>query len=295
MENLKQGIDNLVEETTKEPTLEQSKDYLTNKGYNLEELGKENGFSNEFKRLNVSNFDDELLGHLNTYGKYLESQKSKPQTISDPINYEDLFDQHASSGGFKTQFEKEMKLRPTVNEITHGNHRFVRKNGLWDIYENNEYKGDTSIRDVADTIANNIRNQRLSTLTNEGLIDKAKKNIGTTWKYQVATYMLPDGSLLDGSDGTGGFRNDHRYIGQIYPELGFQYRGDYMEDFMKRGNIRLLPESESVELKSKPTPQQIANLVNYARKGYISSIETPDGDYYEEITPNQLKSILESL
>lgn len=81
---------------------------------------------------------------------------------------------------------------------------------------------------------------------------RAKTEWGTTTVPQFAVYMLPDGDMLNGS--FGGFQRDrdHREINEFMPKLnnGKPYEGmPYIRRFMKRGNIRMHCNRESINLQ----------------------------------------------
>lgn len=80
----------------------------------------------------------------------------------------------------------------------------------------------------------------------------AKAEWGTTQVPQFAIYMLTDGEMLNGS--FGGFQRDrdHREINEFMPHLnnGKHYEGmPYIRRFMKRGNIRIHCNNDSINLQ----------------------------------------------
>ena len=80
---------------------------------------------------------------------------------------------------------------------------------------------------------------------------RAKEEWGTTQVPQFAIYMLTDGEMLNGS--FGGFQRDrdHREINEFMPkwENGRHYDGmPYIYRFIKRGNIRMHCNRESINL-----------------------------------------------
>lgn len=87
--------------------------------------------------------------------------------------------------------------------------------------------------------------------------ERAKQEWGTTEIPQFAIYMLPDGDMLNGS--FEGFQRDrdHREINEFMPTLnnGKLYDGiPYIRRFMKRGNIRIHCDKESINLQFWKTP-----------------------------------------
>lgn len=103
-------------------------------------------------------------------------------------------------------------------------------------------------------------------------IADAKKYFGKTYKWAETGYLTPGGTKLDFSgrhDGApGGYRTvDHR---DIRDALGEDYGGkDYsgaMIQFMREGNIRIMPESGGIDLIVKPTQQQEDALVQFVQQ-----------------------------
>lgn len=103
-------------------------------------------------------------------------------------------------------------------------------------------------------------------------IADARKFFGKTYKWAETGYLTPGGTKLDFSgrhDGApGGYRTvDHR---DIRDALGEDYGGeDYsgaMIQFMREGNIRIMPESGGIDLIVKPTQQQEEALVQFVQQ-----------------------------
>lgn len=103
-------------------------------------------------------------------------------------------------------------------------------------------------------------------------IADAIKFFGKTYKWAETGYLTLGGTKLDFSgrhDGAqGGYRTvDHR---DIRDALGEDYGGeDYsgaMIQFMREGNIRIMPESGGIDLIVKPTQQQEEALVQFVQQ-----------------------------
>ncbi len=103
-------------------------------------------------------------------------------------------------------------------------------------------------------------------------IADAKKYFGKTYKWAETGYLTPGGTKLDFSgrhDGApGGYRTvDHR---DIRDALGLDYGGENysgaMIQFMREGNIRIVPENGGINLIVKPTQQQEDELVQFVQK-----------------------------
>ena len=93
------------------------------------------------------------------------------------------------------------------------------------------------------------------------------KRYGKTYNWKETGYILRDGNRLDLSGrnegASGGYRQvDHRDI--FYEDSG-DSGTSAMIDFMRRGNIRVIPESPGINLQLEPTESQyekIADLVS---------------------------------
>ena len=107
------------------------------------------------------------------------------------------------------------------------------------------------------------------------------KRYGKTYNRKETGYILRDGNRLDLSGrnegASGGYRQvDHRDI--FYEDSG-DSGTSAMIDFMRRGNIRVIPESPGINLQLEPTESQyekIADLVS--RLGFKEKYFTVDFD-----------------
>ena len=116
---------------------------------------------------------------------------------------------------------------------------------------------------------------RFSLVTEE----QAKKNnktaleyFGRTYKWSETGYILLDGSRLDFSgkhDGApGGYRTvDHRDIRDAFgDDYGGNGYSDSLVQFMREGNIRIMPESGGINLSVMPTKAQERSLDDFISK-----------------------------
>lgn len=103
--------------------------------------------------------------------------------------------------------------------------------------------------------------------------ERAKKYYGTTEIFDIAAYMLQDGTMLDFSEGTGAFRQDHANIGMFFKGDGTQGYTRYIRKFMRRGNIRLSPECKGFEFTVIPTKEQYLSLKNLHKDYHLENIE----------------------
>lgn len=90
--------------------------------------------------------------------------------------------------------------------------------------------------------------------------EKAKRYYKTTDVFEISGYMLQDGTMLDFSEGTGAFRQDHANICYFFKGDGTQGYSRYIYKFLRRGNIRLHPESLGFEFTLLPTKDQYEAL-----------------------------------
>lgn len=117
---------------------------------------------------------------------------------------------------------------------------------------------------------------------------------GKTYRWTEAGYILKDGTRLDLSGrnegASGGYRTvDHRDIFDIY-EDSEDYGTDAMNQFMARGNIRVMPESPGINLQVEPTEEQyrqIQDLVErlgWKERYFSVDFDDANGDTIDNIT-----------
>ena len=105
----------------------------------------------------------------------------------------------------------------------------------------------------------------------EQLFQKAKDIFGKTYNWNTAGYILPDGTRLDFSgkrEGSNGqYREeDHRAILEAYGEDTDMSGTEAMIDFMRRGAVRVSPESGGINLQGVPTREQLQALDTFITK-----------------------------
>lgn len=103
--------------------------------------------------------------------------------------------------------------------------------------------------------------------------EKAKKYYQTTTIFEISGYMLQDGIMLDFSEGTGAFRQDHANICYFFKGDGTKGYSRYIYKFMRRGNIRLSPESKGFEFTILPTKDQYQTLKQLNKDYHLQRIE----------------------
>ena len=126
---------------------------------------------------------------------------------------------------------------------------------------------------MAEDVKAELGETRFSARTDEqrtALFDAAKAEFGTTNNFNIAGYMLPDGSLLNfGDEANPRVRaEDHRAIEGVIMDEGKEYdsRWMYIADFMNEGAIRLLPEYAGINLMHAPTAEQRNRLFDFIYK-----------------------------
>jgi quinol monooxygenase YgiN len=111
-------------------------------------------------------------------------------------------------------------------------------------------------------------------VANPTTLERAIKHYGLTESWQSAGYILPDGTLLDFSEGGGeGRSQDHRNV-EFLVQKKFEYRTDAMNHFMKlTGAIRFMPEAISFDVMTEPTRAQMLVMQEIAREEQHAQLE----------------------
>lgn len=117
----------------------------------------------------------------------------------------------------------------------------------------------------------------------EELIRKAVDNFGTTDNIDEAFYILPDGTMLDGSgrhwgleeQDVNGRQVDHADVAEVMDTSGVQA----MYDFMARtGAMRIDSAHGVASISRPPTPAQLGIIENSSKGNYLAlSYNTPEG------------------
>lgn len=126
----------------------------------------------------------------------------------------------------------------------------------------------------------------------EGLIQRAIDNFGVTNDVREAFYVLPDGTMLDGSgrhwggderDVAGQRQVDHGDIGEIIDDSANP--ADAMYKWMARSGAMRFDQIVGIaSIARKPTPQQLAVLSRASRGKYLAlSLNTPEGRIVDDI------------
>lgn len=147
-------------------------------------------------------------------------------------------------------------------------------------------KNRARFKSVEERLAD-IRNQETNSI-NQNAINE----FGITDDISKGIYMLPDGRMIDGTyKGATDFRSvEHNDISSAYESVGVEIPGkggvDSMYDFMKRGNIRMLPETKTIDISSKPSSEQMNAIYKMFNEGKLESISISDGDETKEFKQN---------
>ncbi len=146
--------------------------------------------------------------------------------------------------------------------LNHVNGMVIKSNS-----DSNEMLSDT---DNAVNTEKTSLSVRVDDNFSEEYYSNIKDHFGTTNNFDVAGYMLKDGSMLDFSgrhwgDTTSKMRQvDHRDLLEVEDVFEEYDDGtDAMIAFINSGNIRLLPEEGGINLFSSPSKEQEKTLEKY--------------------------------
>lgn len=95
--------------------------------------------------------------------------------------------------------------------------------------------------------------------------DTAVSQFGTTERFEAAGYILPDGQMLDFSDGGAKRAKDHREVISVFgpAELGQNADGTTaLNRFIAEGNVRVMAESPGVDVSGivQPSAEQMQQI-----------------------------------
>ncbi len=93
------------------------------------------------------------------------------------------------------------------------------------------------------------------------VLDRAIARYGLTDYWPAAGYILPDGSMLDFSHGTGRRVEDHRNVGVLLTGRRAMSGSEVLDWFMRlTGAIRFMPESILFDAITEPTRAQLDRI-----------------------------------
>lgn len=244
--------------------------------------------------------------HQNNQARYLEICEERGLTprfskFLDNVNYMKLVNETRQSES------QTVPLKPIFNveEAKKSFQKFINKGGYYGGWYHEGVNVDAEASAVAEDVksgkkANEVSygRQDISNAMNAKRTQNRKhgevrfelpntiesdvlKRYGKTYNWKETGYILRDGNRLDLSGrnegASGGYRQvDHRDI--FYEDSG-DSGTSAMIDFMRRGNIRVIPESPGINLQLEPTESQyekIADLVS--RLGFKEKYFTVDFD-----------------
>lgn len=130
------------------------------------------------------------------------------------------------------------------------------------------------------------------------IFNSAKEEYGVTEDFDNAGYILPSGEMLDFSEGGNGRTIDHRNIGDITGEGESENRYDYVNRFKNAGAVRIVPESNGLDMNGMPSKEQMKTIKDFARHtGGEMTIDFTDADgnvthsvSYGEATPQRIEA-----
>lgn len=122
--------------------------------------------------------------------------------------------------------------------------------------------GELSWRDVDAALGTPYRPRTSGTQLPNGrsVLERAIQHYGLTDHWPAAGYILPDGSMLDFSEGSGQRSQDHRNVSFLLSKE-FEHRNEAMRHFQElTGAIRFMPEVPIFDLVKKPTAEQKSRM-----------------------------------
>lgn len=143
-----------------------------------------------------------------------------------------------------------------------------------------------SARQKGDVSKNSMRDENEKVNVKFSVLTAALEHFGRTYSWKETGYLLTNGAKLDFSGkhegASGGYRTvDHREILDIYPENAELDGNGAMVDFMKQGNIRIMPEGNGINLSVKPTKAQeqaLDDFISRARGEVTLDIDDDRGN-----------------
>lgn len=125
---------------------------------------------------------------------------------------------------------------------------------------------DKNIPPQSDSVNTKMKSKKYAVSDSE--YEEMKKHFGTTDNFNVAGYMLKDGTMLDFSGKHWGNTRsktrqvEHYDINEVLEELSGK---EAQYAMVQSGNIRLKPEVGGINLSQEPTDGQSSSLEKYIR------------------------------
>lgn len=145
-----------------------------------------------------------------------------------------------------------------------------------------------SVKEITNSSSDEALNKLNNKTTSNNALDEttkaAKEYFGTTKDWNKTGYLLTDGTQLDFSGKHEGYDSgmrsvDHREIENVYTN-GTE-RVDAINDFLAKGNIRIMPEGNSINLAVEPNAKQetaLRRYINSVRGEVIIDIDNSNGN-----------------
>ena len=248
-------------------------------------------------------------GKVNVYKVYLNM--TNPFYVSENIPASQEMKDFAKEKGYKIDIDTTARFFSLFGE------EYVKNNGYNGIIlkaeENKDfYKlyGDQYVVFNANQIKKTTNkkpteNDDIRFSVNVPVEEKAKEHFGTTEDFQIAGYLLTDGTMLDFSGAhwmegasakeIAAWRRDNHFRQVDHEDIYevMEASGDNRKQFMDRGNIRLSPEAPGFNISSQkePTAAQYRMLKEFIRE--VKNNPEYDADrFYVDIETNKPNKII---
>lgn len=215
----------------------------------------------------------------------LSEQREQAKTLTQFREYKKAYSQWAEKSGYNA-IEEELEI---LN---------LEKSHLSSEKRNEKTAIENLHHEYMMNYVNSFSNKQIN-----HYISEAKQVFGTTKNFKVASYITPDGSMLDFGDGSKTMRNmDHREISGILDLPSFAGYSDGLLAFMNMGNIRIV--DYSVDITKEPTAEQydtIRRLINSDYDRFFVDVSNNRGynniwgiQYSEDVKPDTVISDIDN-
>lgn len=183
----------------------------------------------------------------------------------------------------------------------------VQATGIQVMADRAQIDADAIAPEIVQGEANGFSQRTVDFQPDEDLIQRAKDNFGVTSDIREAFYVLPDGTMLDGSgrhwggnevDVAGQRQVDHGDIGEIIDDSTGPT--DAMYKWMARSGAMRFDQIVGIaSVARRPTPEQLAVLSRASRGKYLAlSLNTPEGRIVDDIeferaSPGKIRDFFE--
>ena len=263
------------------------------KGYDIRNINIDEYNLIRFKNdSSLKSFND-LLGEVESI---IENEEVKNTTKIRLELFEILSKQE--QGVYSKLVEINNALQKTIEDYSQNKSINIRESFIKNLGYNGIVvkSGDSSFDSVIYDVNNKKKNLLdFSPKRAAERLDKAIKLFGETKNPEKAGWLLSDGRFVDYNrdsqnilkETSEDFVLDYRDHFQIEDVYDTKRGYDAIDSFMAEGNIRLMPEAGGIELRNKPTVQQV-----YALKKYIDSIIDKNGITLDLRKPNTTDNVL---